>query len=106
MKREFQSISTKVAEYESSGAEVLLITSKRRPGRLVGEAHFGEMRMPSEQELAGTGTVQLQIKSRQGNAMDMIVRVAQRADLPRLTEIYNYYVSHTAVTFDIEEYTV
>jgi len=34
------------------------------------------------------------------------IRPASRADLPRLTEIYNYYVVHTPVTFDIEPYTV
>jgi len=34
------------------------------------------------------------------------IRVATRADLPRLTEIYNHYVIHTPVTFDIEPYTV
>jgi phosphinothricin acetyltransferase len=27
-------------------------------------------------------------------------------DLPRLTEIYNYYVVHTPVTFDLEPHTV
>jgi phosphinothricin acetyltransferase len=30
------------------------------------------------------------------------VRLAQRADLPRITEIYNYYVLNTPVTFDVE----
>jgi phosphinothricin acetyltransferase len=34
------------------------------------------------------------------------IRPAVRADLPRLTEIYNYYVVNTPVTFDIEPYTV
>jgi phosphinothricin acetyltransferase len=34
------------------------------------------------------------------------VRPAGRADLPRLTEIYNHYVIHTPVTFDLEPYTV
>ena len=38
--------------------------------------------------------------------MELLVRVAKREDLPRLTEIYNYYVIHTPVTFDIEPYTV
>jgi phosphinothricin acetyltransferase len=32
--------------------------------------------------------------------------VATPDDLPRLTEIYNYYVEHTAITFDIEPYSV
>jgi len=36
---------------------------------------------------------------------DFSIRAATRADLPRLTEIYNYYVIHTPVTFDIEPYT-
>ena len=34
------------------------------------------------------------------------IRPAVRADLPRLTEIYNHYVVNTPVTFDIEPYTV
>ncbi|MBZ5655920.1 MAG: GNAT family N-acetyltransferase [Acidobacteriia bacterium] len=34
------------------------------------------------------------------------IRPAVRADLPRLTEIYNYYVVNTPVTFDMESYTV
>jgi phosphinothricin acetyltransferase len=37
---------------------------------------------------------------------DISIRPAITADLPRLTEIYNYYVIHTPVTFDIEPYTV
>ena len=34
------------------------------------------------------------------------IRQAARADLPRLTEIYNHYVVNTPVTFDVEPYTV
>ena len=34
------------------------------------------------------------------------IRPAERGDLPRLTEIYNHYVVHTPVTFDIEPYSV
>ncbi len=34
------------------------------------------------------------------------IRMAERADLARLTEIYNYYVLNTPVTFDVEAYTV
>ena len=34
------------------------------------------------------------------------IRPAVRADLPRLIEIYNYYVVNTPVTFDVEPYTV
>jgi phosphinothricin acetyltransferase len=34
------------------------------------------------------------------------IRPAVRGDLPRLTEIYNYYVVNTPVTFDVEPYTV
>src|ERR1700687_2838078 len=37
---------------------------------------------------------------------DIHIRVASRTDLPRLTEIYNHYVVHTPVTFDVEPYTV
>lgn len=34
------------------------------------------------------------------------IRPTTKVDLPRLTEIYNHYVIHTPVTFDIEPYTV
>jgi phosphinothricin acetyltransferase len=37
---------------------------------------------------------------------DVRIRPAARADVPRLTEIYNYYVVNTPVTFDVEPYTV
>ncbi len=37
---------------------------------------------------------------------DVRIRPAARSDLPRLTEIYNYYVVHTPVTFDVEPHTV
>jgi phosphinothricin acetyltransferase len=39
-------------------------------------------------------------------SMPLRIRPACRDDLPRLTEIYNHYVVHTPVTFDIEPYTV
>jgi len=38
--------------------------------------------------------------------MSVTIRPANRADLPRLTEIYNHYVIHTPITFDLEPYTV
>ena len=34
------------------------------------------------------------------------IRAATPQDLPRLTEIYNHYVLHTPVTFDLEPHTV
>lgn len=34
------------------------------------------------------------------------IRPAELRDLARLTEIYNYYVMNTPVTFDVEAYTV
>lgn len=34
------------------------------------------------------------------------IRLADRADLARLVEIYNHYVLSTPVTFDVEVYTV
>lgn len=37
---------------------------------------------------------------------ELIIRAATRADLLRLTEIYNHYVVNTPVTFDLEPYTV
>lgn len=36
----------------------------------------------------------------------VLIRPAEPGDLPRLTEIYNHYVVHTPVTFDVEPYTV
>jgi phosphinothricin acetyltransferase len=38
--------------------------------------------------------------------MTVCIRAANRADLLRLTEIYNYYVINTPITFDLEPYTV
>jgi phosphinothricin acetyltransferase len=35
-----------------------------------------------------------------------LIRPAVRADLPRLTEIYNHYIIHTPVTFDTRPWTV
>ena len=37
---------------------------------------------------------------------DVKIRPAVRDDLPRLTEIYNYYVINTPITFDLEPVTV
>ena len=37
---------------------------------------------------------------------NLTVRPARVEDLPRLTEIYNYYVLNSPVTFDLEPYTV
>ena len=37
---------------------------------------------------------------------DIRIRVASRTDLPRLTEIYNHYVVHTPITFDVEPFSV
>jgi len=39
-------------------------------------------------------------------AASLEIRPARRADLPRLTEIYNHYVINTAITFDCEPLTV
>ncbi len=36
----------------------------------------------------------------------MRIRRAERADLEALTDIYNHYVVHTTVTFDLEPFTV
>ena len=33
---------------------------------------------------------------------DIVIRRAEQGDLPALTEIYNYYVRETPVTFDLE----
>jgi phosphinothricin acetyltransferase len=37
---------------------------------------------------------------------EMRIRTAQREDLARINEIYNYYVVNTPVTFDVEPYTM
>ena len=37
---------------------------------------------------------------------EMRIRAAQREDLARINEIYNYYVVNTPVTFDVEPYTM
>lgn len=37
---------------------------------------------------------------------DVKVRPATRADLPRLTEIYNHYIINTPITFDLKPVTV
>jgi phosphinothricin acetyltransferase len=34
------------------------------------------------------------------------IRFARASDLERLTEIYNYYVMHTPMTFDLEPFSV
>ncbi len=35
-----------------------------------------------------------------------MIRSAREDDLPRLTEIYNHYIRQTAITFEIEPYTI
>lgn len=37
---------------------------------------------------------------------DLLIRPAERRDLARITDIYNYYVLNTPVTFDVAAYTV
>ncbi len=37
---------------------------------------------------------------------EILIRPAERGDLARITEIYNYYVLNTPVTFDVEAYTI
>jgi phosphinothricin acetyltransferase len=38
--------------------------------------------------------------------MDFEIRMAQEKDLPALTDLYNYYIKNTAITFDLELYSV
>jgi phosphinothricin acetyltransferase len=38
--------------------------------------------------------------------VSLAIRAASIEDLPRITEIYNHYVVHTAITFDLVPYTV
>ncbi len=45
----------------------------------------------------------------QSEALDVSgiqIRAATRDDLPRITEIYNYYVVHTPITFDVVPWAV
>lgn len=37
---------------------------------------------------------------------EMKIRSGKRSDLPRLTEIYNYYILNTPITFDLKPQTV
>jgi len=37
---------------------------------------------------------------------ETLIRAAERNDLSRLTEIYNHYVIHTPITFDLEPWSV
>jgi phosphinothricin acetyltransferase len=37
---------------------------------------------------------------------EVAIRTARDDDFPRLTEIYNHYIRKTAITFDIQPYTV
>src|SRR4051812_42601833 len=37
---------------------------------------------------------------------DAIVRPAIAADLPALTDLYNHYIRHTPITFDLQPFTV
>ncbi len=37
---------------------------------------------------------------------DIHIRAARAGDLPRLTEIYNHYIVHTSITFDIDPVAV
>lgn len=36
----------------------------------------------------------------------LTIRQAEESDLPLLTELYNHYIQHTPITFDIKPYTV
>lgn len=38
--------------------------------------------------------------------VEVIVRPATRDDVPRITAIYNHYIEHTPVSFDLEPWTV
>lgn len=38
--------------------------------------------------------------------MNLIIRNAQENDLAALTELYNFYIENTAITFDLKPYTV
>ena len=40
------------------------------------------------------------------SAPSPLIRPARLDDLPRLTEIYNHYIVHTPITFDIDPVTV
>jgi len=40
------------------------------------------------------------------HAAQPIIRAAVTGDVPRMTEIYNHYIVHTAISFDLEPFTV
>ena len=37
---------------------------------------------------------------------ELLIRPGAESDLPALTDIYNHYIANTAITFDLEPYTV
>ena len=37
---------------------------------------------------------------------DYVIRAATLDDLQALTDIYNHYIVHTPITFDVQPYTV
>lgn len=39
-------------------------------------------------------------------ATSVTIRLATAEDLPRLLEIYNHYVVHTPITFDLEPISI
>ena len=41
-----------------------------------------------------------------GRPSNLLIRSAHVDDLPRLTEIYNHYVVHTPITFDLDPYAI
>ncbi len=46
------------------------------------------------------------ISDQQPTTSDPTIRPAEPRDIPRLTEIYNHYIIHTATTFDLEPQTI
>jgi phosphinothricin acetyltransferase len=40
------------------------------------------------------------------SATGLRIRPAERRDLPALTALYNHYIEHTVITFDLEPFTV
>lgn len=65
----------------------------------VGRAGAKEVRLKDEDGRIASACLKCRM-------LDVVIRPATRSDLPRLTEIYNYYVLNTPITFDIEPYTV
>jgi phosphinothricin acetyltransferase len=68
----------------------------------VAEAHCGD----SDIAVAAQAARLPQLVEEGMSVSDTLIRAAVLNDLPRLTAIYNHYVIHTPITFDVKPWTV